>query len=263
MSDTTHNKTGASPASQQFDRQAERYATSAPHRSGKSLKLLTSLAAEHHYRRALDIGTGPGFTAFAVAPYSDEVVATDIAAGMLQQVGRLSDERKIENVSAVFAAAEALPFKDASQDLVTCRTAAHHFGDLSNALDEIARVLKRDARFLLVDTVTSEDAAAAAWHNEMELRRDPSHIRCLAPSEWRERLRSAGFDIDAEAMTTVDMQLNDWTHRSGTPEDVTEQLRAEWAAAPQIAVEQFQLTELSGHDYAFSWPVLVVRAVKT
>ena len=47
----------------QFDVRAERYAQSIPHSSGNSLTVVTQLARGRRYRRALDVGTGPGHVA--------------------------------------------------------------------------------------------------------------------------------------------------------------------------------------------------------
>ncbi len=52
----------------QFDRQADLYGSSKAHSKGDSLRIMTQLASERDYTLSLDIGTGPGFTAFAIDP---------------------------------------------------------------------------------------------------------------------------------------------------------------------------------------------------
>ena len=182
----------------QFSRQAGEYAVSAPHSSGESLDILQRLAAKTRHRWAVDVATGAGFTAFAVAPYADRVLATDIAPGMIRVTRDAAAERGLNNVSAVFSAAENLPFRSGAIDLVTCRTAPHHFHRLDDAMHEIARVIRPGGAFLLVDTCTSEDPEVAAWQQVMEVRRDPTHVRNLPPSEWRSLIESAGLTVDFE-----------------------------------------------------------------
>jgi ubiquinone/menaquinone biosynthesis C-methylase UbiE len=249
-------------ARSQFDRQAAEYAASAPHSSGESLKLIARLAAEGRFNVALDIATGPGFTAFAVAPHSGCVIASDISPKMLAEAERIARERSIPNTGFAFVAAEALPFKDASLDLVTCRTAPHHFPNVPETLREIERVLRPGGVYLLADTTTSEAGTARDWHQDMEKRRDPTHIRNLPPSEWRRVISSAGLRIDFDAITRVDMAFNSWTLRSGTPHEVREKMRAEWSVAPTEAVEEFRVRPVPGGDFTFSWPAFVCRARK-
>ena len=65
-------------ARKQFDRTAASYAVSRAHSNSRSLALLKEFAGDRRYRIAIDIATGPGFAAFALADQSDEKIATDI-----------------------------------------------------------------------------------------------------------------------------------------------------------------------------------------
>lgn len=254
---------GGRDTASQFHEMAARYASSVPHSSGESLRILGSFARGQRYRKALDVATGPGFTAFEVAPLCDHVVATDPALGMLAEVERLAAERGIGNVATEQAYAESLPFEDGEFDLVTCRTAPHHFTDLPLAIREMRRVLEPGGTLILVDTVADEDREIAAWQNEMEARRDTTHVRDLPPSEWQSLLAETGFEIEQEAMTTVDMELDSWLERSGTPPEEGERLREEWAAAPDAVKGAFRIQpsgDPAGRNFSFSWPVYVCRA---
>lgn len=252
----------AAASRSQFDRQAAAYAESVPHSSSASLHVIERLASERRYGRAVDIATGPGFTAFAVAPYCEKVIATDISEQMLEQVIRLAAERGLGNVSTEVADATSMPWPDGSVDLLTCRTAPHHFASIAAFLAEVKRVLVPGGTLLLADTCTSEDAVADAWHNEMELRRDPSHIRCLSPAEWLAALELVGLPSDFHTFTRVNMEFNSWTERSGTPSDEIDQLRSDWAKAPEVAVAEFELTASGEGSFSFSWPVFVSRSRK-
>jgi len=247
----------------QFHKRAGEYAVSRPHASGESLIILSQLASEHRYERAVDIATGPGFTAFAVAPYCGRVLATDVARGMLEQVWRLRSERGLDNVDVSHAAAEALPFRDGSFDLATCRTAPHHFRNVPLFVSETARVLASSGTFLLVDTNAPEDRKIAAWQHEMECVRDPSHVRNLSESEWKQALTDAGFDVESSVEARVELNLNDWANRSGTGAADFRHLREAWGNASPAVVEAFRIAPQDDGNFSFSWPCMVARALKT
>jgi SAM-dependent methyltransferase len=87
-------------------------------------------------RRALDLGTGTGSGAFALArrfPEAD-VTGVDLAAGMLAEARRKVSPELAGRVHFQLADAAALPFPDESFDLV-----AH--ANMIPFFDEIARVL--------------------------------------------------------------------------------------------------------------------------
>lgn len=249
-------------AGEQFHRQAAKYAVSGAHASGESLRILTAWASLGRYALGLDIATGPGFTAFAVAAFCDTVVASDIAPGMLDQARRIAAERGIANARFEMIDAGDIPYADASIDLVTCRTAPHHFHDIGRFLSEVHRVLKPRGVFLLCDTTTSEDSDVAAWHHRVEVARDPTHATALTPSAWCRYMNDAGFDITHDAATRVDMTLREWIDRSATPAAASERLHRDLAAAPEKVRCEFGICRSGDDDFMFYWPVFCCRAVK-
>jgi ubiquinone/menaquinone biosynthesis C-methylase UbiE len=95
-----------------------------------------ALAAVDPPRRALDVGTGTGAAAFAVARRfpSAEVVGGDLAAEMIGEAKRktpleLADRIRFEQVDA-----ERLPYPDASFDLVTLANMIPFFDELERVL---------------------------------------------------------------------------------------------------------------------------------
>lgn len=122
----------------QFDRIAARY---------DALGFLTraALALVETVRvptggRALDVATGTGTVALALASQAAEVVGTDIAPAMLQQ----ARARAVgcPNVQFVSAEATALPFADQSFDVVVCGAGLFFVPDMPAALREWRRVLR-------------------------------------------------------------------------------------------------------------------------
>lgn len=250
------------PAGEQFNRQAARYAVSEAHSSGESLRILTAWASLERYSLGLDIATGPGFTAFAVAGFCDTIVASDIAQGMLDQARKIAEGRGIDNVRFEMVDACDISYPDGSLDLVTCRTAPHHFQDVGRFLSEVNRVLRPGGVFLLCDTTTSENPDVAAWHHRVEVARDPTHATAPTPAAWRMYLNHTGFNITHLAGTRVDMTFREWVERSGTPAEALAGLYRDFAAAPREVRSEFGICRSGDDDFEFYWPVFCCRAVK-
>ena len=90
------------------------------HAQGDTLDIILDLAEPKGSERTLDIATGTGFTAFKLAPKVEYVIATDLTPAMVAKAAELAEEKSIKNVAFALAAAEFLPFAEASLDLVTC-----------------------------------------------------------------------------------------------------------------------------------------------
>ncbi|TAJ45356.1 class I SAM-dependent methyltransferase [Methanofollis fontis] len=102
---------------------------------------------EHFGRRdgvCIDLGSGPGHLAIAVATASEmEVWSLDISASAQAIAENNIQEAGLEGrVRTVPGNVAALPFPDASADLVVSRGSVFFWEDLPAALREAARVLK-------------------------------------------------------------------------------------------------------------------------
>lgn len=255
--------TNLTDAQDQFNRHAANYAISVPHSSGQSLSILAEWASLGRYGSGIDLATGPGFTAFAIAEFCETVVASDIAEGMLGQARNIAAERGIENVRFEVVDAQNIPYPESTFDIVTCRTAPHHFPDIGEFLSEVQRVLKPSGVFLLCDTTTSETLDLAEWHQRAEAMRDPSHVFAPSTSQWRKMVGNAGFRITHEQATQVNMTFWDWVERSGTPEDTAGELHQEFSVATDAVKQEYGIVSLENDDFGFHWPVFTCRAVKT
>jgi ubiquinone/menaquinone biosynthesis C-methylase UbiE len=146
--------------------------------TSERLRGLLALTGEE---RALDVGTGAGALAVALAPLVREVVAVDIVPELLEQARR----RVPENVSLVEADATALPFERASFDLAACSKTLHHVPRPELVLSELTRVLRPGGTMLVVDQLAPGDPLAAIELNRFERARDPSTTRVLADVDLR------------------------------------------------------------------------------
>lgn len=258
-----HHNGGHDLAREQFDAAASNYAASVAHATSDSLAVVRRWVAGSRYESGLDIATGPGFTAFAIAPYCRTVIASDISPQMLEEARLGAVERQLTNISTTIADATQLPFRDSQFQLVTCRTAPHHFSDVPSFIADVRRALAPAGKFIVVDTCAPEDRAARAWHHRVELARDPSHVRALTPTEWVSVLGDGGFQVIDTASTRVDMTFRHWVERSNTPSDVVEGLERDFATVSADIKRCFRIEEIDGgSDFRFSWSVFSVLARK-
>jgi ubiquinone/menaquinone biosynthesis C-methylase UbiE/catechol 2,3-dioxygenase-like lactoylglutathione lyase family enzyme len=247
---------------EQFGRTAQAYVASRGHAQGRDLERLVALAASRPTDRALDVSTGGGHTALALAAHVAWVTASDLTPAMLAAARAFLAARGATNVDYVVADAEHLPFLDESFDLVTVRIAPHHYADVSAACREVARVLRPDGRFVLIDNVAPENALLDAFVNEIERRRDPSHVRCYTEREWRELLGAAGLEVTHAERERKIHDFAEWTTRSGMPETERAALERDMLAAPPMALSHFAFVEHAGHMASWTSDVLIVRADK-
>lgn len=245
---------------QQFGAAAASYAESRVHAQGASLARLVELVAPQPTWRVLDVATGAGHTAFAFAPHVAAVVATDITPEMLATTARLAAQKGLTNLAVQEADAEALPFAEGEFDVVTCRIAPHHFGDIGRFLGECARVLKPGGVMALVDNLAPGDSADAGdYVNALEKLRDPSHHRCLRLDEWLDAFRAAGLAVEHHEIQPKAIEFNEWAMRMVSDPNTLASLRSLLLGAPP-AVEAFLQPTVVGDDVHFLLAELVLIA---
>ena len=187
---------------------AANYAKAAFHTSSERLREVLDLAQPQPTDLALDVATGTGNTALALAPFVRGVIGLDLTREMLAHASRLTRERSLSNAEWVLGDASRLPFADDSFELYTVRAAPHHFTDFDGFLSEALRVLKPGGAAALVDC--APPTAAREVLHDVEVRRDPSHVRSLTVSEWTERLEQAGFVVEVATSRELDWDFEDW-----------------------------------------------------
>lgn len=247
---------------EQFSQNAEFYARSTVHAEGDTLGVLVDFADPNGTERALDIATGTGFTAFAVAPLVAHVTATDLTAEMLEKARVLAAERELHNIDFRVAAAESLPFESELFDLVTCRIAPHHFQDVHQFFAETYRVLRPNGVFCMVDSVCPESEHLIEWQNRVEKLRDASHVWSYPPSQWREMILQAGFTIERESNTpNAEMRFSWWSQRVENSPELIEQLQG---AFDQLSPEEEAIYSVrrEGEELYFAWPTYSVKTIK-
>ncbi len=179
---TSGTDNGVSPAphhaliEDQFSRQAELFANAPALHDEAALDALVLAATPKITDTALDVACGPGSVVAAFAARVHHATGLDATEAMLSQARKLGARQALSNVSWFQGDVCALPFENASFDIVSCRFAFHHFEAPGKAFAEMVRVCKRGGHIVLCDAVASEDAAKAKAFNDMERLRDPSTV---------------------------------------------------------------------------------------
>ena len=208
----------------------------------------------------LDIGTGAGHTALALAPRVSEVILTDPVDAMLATARRLFQTAGLWNAQFVRASAEQLPFPKASFDIVTTRLAAHHFDDVALAMGQVARVLRPGGVFIFVDTTAPEDLESAAYQDEVELLRDPTHKRIHTERNWAAFIEQAGFRVEKSEVVLKAHDFEPWLERGGEDETTQQRVRTRFLEAPASAVRDLEIVVAEGKVKSFTDRKLVLAA---
>lgn len=130
----------------------------------RSYNTLMAAAGVNDGDRVLDVGCGPGYFVRMLARAvgaTGSAVGIDAAPEMIDYARRKA--RRLTNCSFESGSAEALPFPDASVDVVASSLMLHHLPDelRLQAAAEMKRVLRPGGAVLLADFTIPE---RGAWH---------------------------------------------------------------------------------------------------
>jgi demethylmenaquinone methyltransferase/2-methoxy-6-polyprenyl-1,4-benzoquinol methylase len=99
--------------------------------------------------RALDVATGTGDLAIALARRGGDVVGSDFSEGMLERARAKSADVRWEQANAL-----ALPYPDDAFDAATVGFGARNFSDLRQGLAEMTRVVRPGGRVVVLEITT-------------------------------------------------------------------------------------------------------------
>lgn len=135
-----------------------------PYPLERELDLLATWLAPRPGERALDVGTSTGTYARALARRGAKVTAVDLSPAMLDRAAALTGPGTVEPGAVAYelANAEALPYRDASFDLVAVGASLNEFARTERGLAECARVLRPDGRLFLMYWARDPRPAARA-----------------------------------------------------------------------------------------------------
>jgi ubiquinone/menaquinone biosynthesis C-methylase UbiE len=194
-----------------FSETAARIAELQDQRAAETQARVARLLEPAGTERALDVGTGAGALALALAPLVKDVVGADVVPELLAE-GR---KRAPENVQFIEADAGELPFGPASFDIVTCARTLHHVPRPELVLAEMCRVLRPGGLTLVVDQLAPGDPLAAIELNRFEQARDPSTTRILADVDLRGLFDSNGLVLRRSETVSEEREIESYLDLAG------------------------------------------------
>ena len=213
------------------------YAESAPHKFGPSLPKLLELARPLPKDVCLDVGTGTGHTAAALAPFVKKVYGLDPAEGML--VAARAAYGHLDHLEFVPGTSENTGFGNGTFDIVTARHTLHHHPSMPKTLAELGRVLKPGGRLVIVDEITP-NKELEAWYHALEVARDPTHGRAYFMEEWRAFIKEAGLEwVVGDAHTVYTLDVENWITRMKPTLEAAEAVRTLFREADEGARARF------------------------
>jgi SAM-dependent methyltransferase len=223
----------------EFAFQADSFARSPAMSLAETLGVVVDLAPADPAARWVEVACGPGLIARALAPRVGSVLGVDLTPAMVEKARAEVASAGVENVSFELGDATALDLPDASFDGAITRFSLHHIPAPVRVLEEMRRVVKPGGWVLVADFVTDEDGEAAAWREEIERLRDPSHWALLTPSRIEALGERVGLIPDERREVPFVIDFEEWLSRgSGGPANaaVIERLVGEAPAAARSFV---------------------------
>lgn len=204
----------------QFTRTAEAFAEFAVRDSAEVTAEKVQFSKPQPEALALDVACGPGAFVLALASKVRFACGLDLTAEMLRRARALQLEKAAQNACFQRGEAEQLPYRDASFDLVTCQCSIHHMPKPELALREMVRVMKPEARLMLIDTLGPESDTKFDLHNRIEILRDPSHTASLRLTTFLAFFDKLELEIVTQAVKRRRRSFNHWMLRAGLkPQD--------------------------------------------
>jgi len=200
--------------------------------------------------RVLDLGTGTGAVACALAPHAASVLGIDNEPAMLEQAAK-----KCPNVDFRLMDIQMLDLPDESFDLVTARMVLHHVPDLSRALAEARRVLKKGGRIVICEGVPPSPLVLKQYCKIFALKEPGRNI--FTEEKLVELLSQAGFaDIRLHSVITPQVSMNNWLAGSGLPAEICSKIAELHRTADADFWRAYNMKEV-GDDLLMDWKFVI------
>jgi ubiquinone/menaquinone biosynthesis C-methylase UbiE len=208
-----------------FTRQAAAYAANSSIADPERIARLVRAVNPRSEHRVLEVATGPGYVALAIAAIAREVIGIDLTGAPLAIAEQRRRDLQVGNVRFQTGNASHLPFADGEFDIVVCRFAFHHFDHASQVLREMTRLCAPRGLVAVEDLVVSDHPARAAYQNHFEQLRDPSHVAAFSLRALLALITEAGLEVEHVSTDQLIQPVERWLANAQTPADKARQVR--------------------------------------
>lgn len=135
--------------------------------------------------KVVDLGAGSGYFTIPTAKETkDDVYAVDIEPKMLKVLKERAAAENVENIRYIVSDLENIPLENDAADKIIVAFVLHEVGNVSNALDEIKRILKPGGNVLVLE-----------WE-AVETEMGPPLTERIPSQKLVETLRQHGFETE-------------------------------------------------------------------
>ena len=151
------------------------------------------------HERVLDLGTGTGALAFALAPHVADVLAVDLSPELLEEGRRRGSA--FPNVTFVEGDATNVDVRRGTFDLAGCSRVLHHVDRPEMVVASLARAVTFGGRVLVIDQIAPADPLAAVELDRFERARSPEHKRLLPDVDLRSLIEANNLVVSRTRFT--------------------------------------------------------------
>lgn len=201
----------------------------------------------------LDVGTGTGIIAHALAPAVKRVVGLDSSTDMLEQARQMQHE----NEEFLEGDIREIDFPEGSFNKITARMVFHHImTDIDKATQNCFRFLRPGGRLILSEGVPPH-SDVKDWYTEMF--RLKEERRTFLEQDLIDLVRGAGFkDPVVRIYVAPQMSVRNWLQGSGLPEETQERIYQMHQELDGLGRHyNMQLTE---NDILLDWKFVILAA---
>lgn len=220
---------------EEFADQAEIFASEGALRTEAILGAIAELVPTDPTAHWLEVACGASMVGRTVAPRVGSLHGVDLTPAMVAKAREEAAREEITNAEFEVGDATALPFDDASFDGAFTRFSLHHIPAPQRVVEEMARVVRPGGFVVVSDHARDDDPAVAAWAEEIERLRDPTHWACLAPGRLAAIGAAAGLELEREELIAFDLPFEGWRDRSSGGPGAAEVIDRLLDEAPQGA----------------------------